>query len=92
MREFAVQFPLSAEGFEPTEPVVEFEWFESTQPGRRPAILFNPILGGDYPLERGVCRFLARHGFHVAMVYRKTLKIAPEHPVDRIELLHTLEK
>ena len=86
-REFTIQFPLSVSGFEPTEPTVEFEWFESTQPGRRPAILFNPILGGDYPLERNVCRFFARHGFHVALVHRKTLKISPEHPVDRIELL-----
>jgi len=86
-REWTVQFPLSVFGFESTEPVVEFEWFESTQPGRRPAILFNPILGGDYPIERSVCRFLASHGFHVALVHRKTLKISPDHPVDRIELL-----
>ena len=86
-RESLVQFPLSVSGFEPTEPIVEFEWFESTAPGRRPAIVFNPILGGDYPLERGICRFLAAHGFHVAMVHRKTLKISPEHEVARIELL-----
>ena len=86
-RESLVQFPLSVSGFEPTEPEVEFEWFESKVPGRRPAILFNPILGGDYPLERGICRYLARHGFHVAMVHRKTLKISPEHDVERIELL-----
>jgi hypothetical protein len=82
-----VQFPLAAQGFEPTEPTVEVEWFESAAPGRRPAILFNPILGGDYPLERGICRFLAAHGFHTAMVRRKTLKISPEHDVARIELL-----
>ena len=87
VREFLVQFPLSASGFTPTEPVVEFEWFESTRAGRRSAILFNPILGGDYPLERGICRFLARHGFHVAMVHRKTLKISPEHDVTQLELL-----
>lgn len=86
-REFTVQFPLSVSGFEPTEPMVEFEWFESTAPGRRPAILFNPILGGDYPVERNVCRFLASHGFHVALVHRKTLKISPDQPVDHIELL-----
>ena len=86
-REFLVQFPLAVKGFEPTEPVVEFEWLESTEPGRRPAILFNPILGGDYPLERGICRFLAARGFHVALVHRKTLKISPEHPVERLELL-----
>ena len=86
-REFLVRFPLSVEGFEPTEPVVEFEWFESREPGRHPAILFNPILGGDYPLERGICRHFAARGFHVAMVHRKTLKISPEHPVDRLELL-----
>ena len=86
-REWLVQFPLSVQGFEPTEPVVEFEWFESRQPGRRPAILFNPILGGDYPLERGMCRFFAAHGFHVALIHRKTLKISPEHPVERLELL-----
>ncbi len=86
-RELRVQFPLSAAGFTPTEPVVEVEWFESTRSGRQPAILFNPILGGDYPLERGVCRYLARHGFHVALVHRKTLKISPEHQADRLELL-----
>lgn len=86
-REWLVSFPLSAAGFEPTEPVVEFEWFESTRPGRRPAILFNPILGGDYPLERGICRFFARRGFHVALVHRKTLKVSPEHPVSRLEVL-----
>jgi len=86
-RESFVRFPLTASGFEPTEPVVEVEWFESDAPGRRPAILFNPILGGDYPLERGICRFLAAHGFHTAMVRRKTLKISPEHDVARIELL-----
>ncbi len=85
--EWLVQFPLSASGFEPTEPIVEFEWFESKESGRRPAILFNPILGGDYPLERGICRYLASHGFHVAMVHRKTLKISPEHPVERLEVL-----
>ena len=86
-REYFVEFPLAASDFEPTEPTVEVEWFESDAPGRRPAILFNPILGGDYPLERGICRFLAAHGFHTAMVRRKTLKISPEHDVARIELL-----
>ena len=86
-REFLIRFPLSTPGFESTEPIVEFEWFESRQAGRRPAILFNPILGGDYPLERGICRFFASHGFHVALVHRKTLKIAPEHDVGHLELL-----
>ena len=86
-REFLVRFPLAAKDLAPTEPVVECEWFESKAPGRRPAILFNPILGGDYPLERGICRFLAAHGFHVALVHRKTLKLSPEHPVGHIELL-----
>jgi hypothetical protein len=87
-REFLVQFPLSVpEGFEPTEPVVELEWYESTAPARRPAILFNPILGGDYPLERGICRHLAAHGFHVALVHRKTLKIGPEQEVAHLERL-----
>ena len=86
--ESLVRFPLSVPaGLEPTEPVVEFEWFESKQPGRRPAIVFNPILGGDYPLERGICRYLAARGLHVALVHRKTLKVSPEHPIDRLELL-----
>ena len=86
-REFLVRFPLSAQGFEPTEPVVEFEWFESTRPGKRPGIAFHPILGGDYPLERGICRYFAKHGFHVAMIHRKTLKISPEHEPERLEVL-----
>ena len=86
-RESIVQFPLAYAGFEPTEPTVEFEWFESTAPGKQAAILFNPILGGDYPLERGICRFFARHGFHVALVHRKTLKISPTQPVAQVELL-----
>ncbi|MBI2104003.1 MAG: acetylxylan esterase [Candidatus Omnitrophica bacterium] len=88
LREFLVRFPLAAEeGIALTEPVVEVEWFEATATGRRAAILFNPILGGDYPLERGICRFLAAHGFHVALVHRKTLKLSPEHPVAHIEVL-----
>ncbi len=82
-----VRFPLRAADFEPTEPAVEIEWFESRRPGRRPALLFSPILGGDYPLERGLCRFFAARGFHVALVHRKTLKISPEHGAERIELL-----
>ena len=86
-RESLVQFPLSAGGFEPTEPIVEFEWFETKAPGRRPAIVFNPILGGDYPLERGLCRSFAANGFHVALIHRKTLKISPEHQAARLELL-----
>ncbi len=83
-----VRFPLSVPAdLTPTEPVVEFEWFESASPGRRPAIVFNPILGGDYPLERGICRYLAQHGYHAALIHRKTLKISPEHPVAHLELL-----
>jgi len=86
-REWLITFPLAAPDFEPTEPLIEIEWYESTAPGARPAILFNPILGGDYPLERGICRYLAARGFHVAMVRRKTLKISPEHRIERLELL-----
>ncbi len=87
-RESLVSFPLSAPAdLRPTEPSVEFEWFESALPGRRPAIVFSPILGGDYPLERGFCRFFAARGYHVALVHRKTLKIAPDQPVEHVELL-----
>jgi len=86
-REWLVQFPLSASDFQPTEPVVEFEWLESNAPGRRAAILLNPILGGDYPLERGIARAFAQRGFHVAMLHRKTLKISPEHDIAHLELL-----
>ena len=86
-RESLVRFPFSAPDFEPTESIVEFEWFESSQSGRRPAILFNPILGGDYPLERDMCRYFAAHGFYVALIHRKTIKISPEQPIDHLELL-----
>lgn len=85
--EWLITFPLSASGFEPTEPIVEFEWFETAATGPRPALVFNPILGGDYPLERGICRFFAARGFHVALIHRKTLKISPEHDVSHLELL-----
>ncbi len=87
-RVWRIQFPLSAPAdLEPTEPVVELEWYETAAPGHRPAILFNPILGGDYPIERGMCRFFASHGFHVALVHRKTLKVSPDKPVSHLELL-----
>jgi len=94
-RRFLIRFPLVAPGFEPTEPTVEFEWYESREPGlpaaaqtgRRPAILFSPILGGDYPLERGLCRFFANHGLHVALVHRKTLKVSPDQDAAHLELL-----
>ncbi|MBI4341522.1 MAG: prolyl oligopeptidase family serine peptidase [Candidatus Omnitrophica bacterium] len=86
--EYLVRFPLSLPaGLKPTEPVVEFEWFESHAVGRRGAIVFNPILGGDYPVERGVCRTFARQGWHVALVHRKTLKVSPEHEVAHLERL-----
>jgi dienelactone hydrolase len=87
-KEWLVQFPLSIPpGLEPTETTVEFEWYESRKPGRRPAIVFNPILGGDYPLERGMCRYFAANGYHVALIHRKTLKISPEHHIDHLEQL-----
>ncbi len=83
-----VRFPLSTpSGVESTEPIVEFEWFESKRLGRRAAIVFNPILGGDYPLERSVCRFFASRGYHVALVHRKTLKISPAQRAEQLELL-----
>ncbi len=82
-----VRFPLLTPDFTPTEPTVEIEWYESDEPGRRPAILFSPILGGDYPLEHGLCRFFASHGFHVALVHRKTLKVSPDQPPEHLELL-----
>jgi len=87
LREILVRFPLSSPGFDSTEPVVEVEWFESRAPGRRPALVFNPILGGNYPLERDICRYLARHGIHVALIHRKAVKLAPEESVDHLELL-----
>ncbi len=86
-RRFLIRFPLASPGFEPTEPTVEVEWFESRAAGARPAILFSPILGGDYPLERGLCRFFADHGLHVALTHRKTLKVSPEKDVSHLELL-----
>ena len=82
-----VRFPLTAPDFTPTEPMIEFEWFETTAPDPRPAVLFSPILGGDYPLERGVCQFLSSHGYHVALVHRKTLKVSPEKDAAYLELL-----
>lgn len=87
-RQWIIRFPLrSPDDLEPLEPTVEIEWYESTHPGPLPAIVLNPILGGDYPLERSICRFFANQGFHVAMPYRKTLKISPEHRIDRLERL-----
>lgn len=70
-----------------TEPIVEWEWYESTRAGRRPAIVLNPILGGDYPIEQSLARFFAARGYHVALIHRKTLKISPEHELAHIELL-----
>ena len=87
MQRALVQFPLATDDLDPPEPVVEFEWFQARGPGRRPAILVNPILGGDYPLERAFCQFFATQGFHVALVHRKTLKISPEHPLSHVEVL-----
>ena len=87
VRRLLVQFPLSNPGGAFTEPMVEFEWFESTMPGPRPAILLSPILGGDYPIERGIARFFAEHGFHVALVHRRTLKVSPEHDLAHLERL-----
>lgn len=86
--EYLVRFPLSVPaGFEPTEPVVEIEWFEARLPGKQPALVFNAILGGDYPIERALCRSLAKRGFHVALIHRKTLKVSPENNISQLEVL-----
>lgn len=63
------------------------EYYESTAPGKRPALLVYPILGGDYPLERAFAKFFATHGFHAALVYREKFKVGPERTAPYIESL-----
>lgn len=67
---------------------IEVEWYASTQPGQRAALLVLPILGGDYPIERSFCRFFAARGLHCALVHRRTIKFtATESPEDFEALL-----
>ncbi len=79
-----VRWPLAdRQAIPPSEATIEVEWYESSQPGKRAALLVLPILGGHYPIERAFCRFFAYRGVHVALVRRRTIKLsATESPAD----------
>lgn len=85
-RQWAVRFQSVA----PTiaaEETITCEWFEPKVDGKRPAILVYPILGGDYPIERGFARFFAEHGMHAVLIYRQKLKFSREHDAAHMEAL-----
>jgi len=83
-RRHRVEFPSLHPIVEEHE-VITLEWFETTRPGRSPAVLVYPILGGDYPLERGFCRYFAEHGFHAVLVYRAKFKFSRERGMEYLE-------
>lgn len=85
-RVFRVEFPSLRAVVEPQE-TITLEWFEPTAPGRHPALLIYPILGGDYPLERGFCRYFAKHGFHAVLVHRTRFKFSKDRGVRYLEQL-----
>ena len=64
----------TTDGLEESERTIEVEWYESSQPGQRAALLVLPILGGNYPIERAFCRFFAYRGIHCALIHRRTMK------------------
>lgn len=62
-----------------------FEWWQAREPGRRPAILVTPILGGGESLARGHCLAFTAEGLHVALVDRGPRVLAGHWPVGDVE-------
>ena len=85
-RQWRVTWPSARPLLRPDETII-VEWFETTAPGRRPAVLVYPILGGDYPVERGFARYFAEHGLHAALIYREKFKFSRERDAGYMELL-----
>ena len=83
-RQWQVTFP-SAQPVLAEQETVTCEWFEPTRPGRHPAILVYPILGGDYPIERGCAEYFARHGWHAVLIHREKYKFTRERGIDYLE-------
>ena len=83
-----VRWPLAtADALSEAERTVEVEWYESSQPGTRAALLVLPILGGNYPIERAFCRFFSYRGVHCALVRRRTIKFAATESPEDLEAL-----
>jgi dienelactone hydrolase len=61
-RVWDVTFPSPVASPVESNNTVHCEYYQTTQPGRRPAVIVLHILGGDFPLSRLFCNALARQG------------------------------
>lgn len=85
-RHWNVTFP-SARPVLAEHELIVCEWFEPTTAGTHPALLVCPILGGDYPLERGFAQFFAAHSIHAVLVHREKFKFSRDREVAYLEAL-----
>jgi dienelactone hydrolase len=63
-----VTFPSPVETPVAANNTVHCEYYQTSQPGRRPAVIVLHILGGDFPLSRLFCNALAQRGISALFV------------------------
>ncbi len=64
---------------------VQFQWWQSRHPGRRPLVVVTPILGGGEALARACVEAFVEAGMHVAMVERGPRILAPHWGIEEVE-------
>lgn len=73
-----LKLPVTTPGHPPH--VAQVVSYRSSVPGRRPAVLVSPILGGDYALAGFAAAALARRGYHAAVVLRSQSALPEDEP------------
>ena len=58
---------VDGQGFQST---VVMDYYRCDEPGKRPAILVSPILGGKNRVSSHFARYLSKRGFHCMVVHR----------------------
>ncbi len=64
---------------------ITIDWYKPSRPGRRPVILFSPILAGNDLYVREFAQFYAARGLHAVIVYRPKEIFSTERDLTDIE-------
>lgn len=78
------QFPVTTPG-ESTPHLVQVIHYRAHVPGRRPAVVISPIMGGSYEVAKLAAATLALHGIHAGIVLRAESYFVADAPEARLE-------
>ena len=65
---------------------IHIDYYRAAGPGKFPAILISPVVGGKDPVARHFARTFARHGLHCAITHREKKPITRVEEIDHLEL------